>query len=484
MSPTAPAARSPGLAPPALLALLALGVGATASAVTAHAAQALESDSAAGAAPVIVVPRTNRPPPLDGAPDDPVWARAAVLRGWVQTQPGDNVEPAGQTEARFLHDEDALYLLVHARDPRGVRWAIHPRDVVTEQGQDWIGILLDTFGDRRQAFGMALNPLGIQGDGILREGGGFVEWDAIFQSHGRVHDDGMGYTVAARIPFRSFRFPRRAVQRWGLILGRTYGRTGAEDSPWPLDRGLGCTLCQMATLVMEGVEPGRNIEVNPGLVARAEAARPGDGPGLDPFDSRLEPSLNLKYGIASNLTLDATLRPDFSQIETDAGQLEVNRRFALFFPEKRPFFLEGAEVFETAITPPGASPFVFAPVNLVHSRTVVEPDWGVKLTGKTGPVGIGAIITRDAAAPFDLDDAAHGSDVLIARTTLDVLADGYLGGLITGRRHGGETDLVTGLDGRIRLGDNLTVQALYASSRYPSGAADVGVGPGPEVPPG
>lgn len=423
-------------------------------------------------APVIEVPRVDRPPPLDATLADPAWARGVVLADWVQTEPGDNVPASGRTEARFVHDDDALYVGIRVRDARGVRWAVHPRDRVTEQGQDWIGMLLDTFGDRRQAFGIALNPLGIQGDGVLREGGGFVEWDAIFQSHGRIHDDGLGFTVVARIPFRSLRFARRPVQRWGLSLSRTYGRTGAEDSPWPLDRDLGCTLCQMATLVLEGIEPGRNIEVNPGLVGRVEAARPASGAALDPYEPRLEPSLNLKYGITSNLTFDATFRPDFSQIESDAGQLEVNRRFALFFPEKRPFFLEGADIFQTAITPPGASPFVFPPLTLIHSRTIVEPDWGTKLTGKAGPIGLGAIVTRDAAAPLDLDDAAPGADVVVGRTTVDVLADGYVGGVVSGRRHAGDLDLLAGVDARLRVTSNLVLQGLYAASRYPSGAGD------------
>jgi hypothetical protein len=425
------------------------------------------------ARPELRVPHVRQPPELDGFLDDPAWAVAARLTGWVQTQPGDNVAPDGITEVRFVHDDEALYLAVRATDSRGIRYALHPRDVVTEQGQDWIGMLLDTYGDRRQAFGFALNPVGVQGDGMVLEGGTFVEWDGIFQSTGRVDPDGRGFTIEARIPFRSLRFPRRAVQRWGVGLSRTYGRTGAEDSPWPLDRDLGCSLCQLATLVLEGVEPGRNLELNPGLVVGGEASRPDPASSLDPYTGRLEPSLNVKYGIASNLTLDATLRPDFSQIESDAGQLEVNRRFALFFPEKRPFFLEGINFFQTGISPPGESGFAHPPVSLFHSRTVVEPDWGAKLSGKAGGIGLGAILARDTGPLVDLEDADGGAGVLVARSTVDVLGDGFVGAMVTGRRHAGATDVVAGLDTRLRLNDQLVVRGLYAASRYPSGESDL-----------
>lgn len=420
---------------------------------------------AAAAQDTLHVPRLEQPPALDGRLDDRAWTTAAILTDWVQITPGDNIAPAGATRLYLIHDDEALYVGIRATDPRGVRYSVHPRDQVTEQGQDWLGLLLDTFDDRRQAFGFALNPLGVQGDGIILEGGQQIEWDAIYQSEGRVDDDGRGYSLEVRVPFKSLRFSRDPIQEWGLSAVRVYGRTAAEDAPWPLDRDLNCSLCQMRAVMLEGVEPGRNLELNPALVARTDATRPEPGAGLPPYDGSFEPGLNAKYGITSNLTVDATLNPDFSQVESDAGQLEVNNRFALFFPEKRPFFLEGADVFRTSITPPGASPFVRAPVNLIHSRTIIDPDWGVKLSGKTGGVGVGAIVTRDAASPLELPEAGTGSGVLIARSTVDVLEDGYVGAVFTGRRHQGVDDAVGGIDTRLRMGDNLVLRGLLASSR-------------------
>lgn len=422
------------------------------------------------------VPRADQRPELDGRLDDAAWSDAVVLADWVQTTPGDNITPTGDTRLYLVHDDEALYMAVRATDPRGVRYSVHPRDQVTAQGQDWLGILLDTFDARRQAFGFALNPLGIQGDGIILEGGQQIEWDAIYQSEGRVDDDGRGYSLEVRVPFKSLRFSRQSVQEWGVSATRTYGRTGAEDTPWPLDRDLNCSLCQMRAIVLEGVEPGRNLELNPALVATTDATRPEPGAALPSYDAGFEPGLNAKYGVTSNLTLDATLNPDFSQVESDAGQLEVNNRFALFFPEKRPFFLEGADVFRTSITPPGASPFVRAPVNLIHSRTIIDPDWGVKLSGKTGRVGLGTIISRDAAPPLELPGAPTGSSVVIARSTVDVLDDGYVGAIFTGRRHQGVDDAVGGVDTRLRLGDNLVLRGLLASSRTRLGRDEPAMG--------
>jgi hypothetical protein len=436
----------------------------------APAAPAAAQDVHPAAAEVIVVPRGERSPVIDGRLAEGEWSGAAVLDEWVQVQPGDNVAPSGATTLMLVHDDDALYLAIRARDPRGVRYAVHPRDRVTEQSQDWVGLLLDTFGHRRQAFGFALNPLGIQGDGILIEGGGVVEWDAIFQSEGRVDEDGQGYVIEVRIPFRSVRFRAAPVQRWGLSISREYGRTGATDSPWPLDRDRGCVLCQMRTIELAGVRPGRNLEVNPALVGGTASQRAELGEPLDPYAGRLEPGLNVKYGLGE-ITLDATLNPDFSQIESDAGQLEVNTRFAIFYPEKRPFFLEGADLFATGIAPPGGGPFTFVPVTLVHSRTIVAPDWGLKVSGKSGPVGIGAIVARDGAArEFDAVDVTR-SDVVVARTSLDVLDDGRVGGVFTGRRHGGVEDITGGADARLRFG-NLTLRGLMAGSRYGSGELD------------
>jgi hypothetical protein len=422
--------------------------------------------------PRIHVPRVEVSPPLDPALTHPVWDEAARLADWVQTSPGDNTPPVGETVALLLHDDEAIWIAVHARDlPGGVRWATHRRNVVHRQAQDYIGLHIDTFNDRRQTFYFVANPVGIQGDGIYRESfSGYVPWEGIFDTVGEVEPDGSGFRVLFRIPFSTLRFRQSPTQVWGFHLLRRYGRSEAEDSPWPMDRDLGCDFCQLGTMVLEGVEPGRNLEVNPAMVAGAAANRPDPTLPMSSLEGSFEPSLNLKYGLTPNLTLDATLNPDFSQVEADAGQLEVNNRFAIFLPETRPFFQEGAGVFATGFRPPsGGRP----PVNLFHSRTIIEPDWGGKVSGKTGRVGIGGLVARDAASPPDLEGVLVGSNsgkvlAAVGRVTVDVGTDGYLGTVLTHRGHGGNGDQVAAMDARIRLGDNLVLSGMGATSRFGS----------------
>ena len=313
------------------------------------------------------VPRLAAPPLLDGVLDDSVWRQAARLDRWVQVRPGDNREPEGRTIAYLGFDRDNLYIGVRAWDDRSkMRYRLHERDAITDQGQDYIGFFIDTFNDRRRAFAFAVNPLGVQGDGIrvetgtggsqsttdTRAAGGFVDWDAAFHSAGKILPD--GWSVEIAVPFKTLRYAPGQSHRWGFDMRRSYGRANLEDSPWPKSRDLACDLCQMITLTgIDDIHIGHGFEVNPALIGRVSARR---NPGIARFDAaetELDFGGNLKYGLTPSLTLDATINPDFPQIEADAGQLELNNRFALFFPEKRPFFLEGGDIFQTRILLPG-----------------------------------------------------------------------------------------------------------------------------------
>lgn len=418
------------------------------------------------------VPRVAQGPPMDPSLTHPLWDEAARLDRWTQTIPGDNAPPIAPTVALLLHDDEALYIGIHAYDePGAVRYATHRRDVVHRQAQDYIGLHLDPFNDRRQTFYFVVNPVGIQGDGIYVESGreSYVPWDGIFDTSGEVDPDGGGYRVVFRIPFKTLRFRAADSQVWGISLTRRYGRNEAEDTPWTLDRNRACAFCQMGEIVLNGVTPGRNLEINPALVANTSAERPGPQDPMGSLTGDFEPSVNFKYGMTSNLTLDATLNPDFSQVESDAGQLEVNNRFALFFQETRPFFNEGADLFITGIALPRATGAGGStPLRLFHSRTIVEPDWGAKLTGKSGRMGAGIIAAGDAAAPVDLSAASGGARSGVGRLTWDVGEDGYVGAMATHRDHRGWGDQVGSVDARIRISDNLTFRGLAATSRFSS----------------
>ena len=259
------------------------------------------------------------------------------------------------------------------------------RDAVAMQGQDWVNIHLDTFNDRRRAFAIAVNPLGFQGDWIEVEGSSFSEWDGTFDSSGKILED--GWSIEVRIPFATLRYPGLEEQSWGLSLSRLYGRADMQDSPWNRDRDLACNLCQMATLTgIRDIERSRSVEINPTLVARGVSVRPDLAAAFAKATGELEPGGNIKVGVSRGLTLDGTINPDFSQIEADAGQLALNSRFALFFPEKRPFFLESGDVFQVRIPLQGQDPgFWQPPTSLIYTRRIVDPDGGHEALRQGGP---------------------------------------------------------------------------------------------------
>ena len=426
----------------------------------------------------IAVPRTDTPPVIDGLADDPAWQAGLVLGDWFQTKPGDNIAPAGRTVAYVLYDGQHLYVGIRAWDDRSkMRYRLHERDKIVDQGQDFVTVQLDTFDDRRRAFSLVANALGVQGDGIMVEGSGFTEWDGDFDTAGRVLDD--GWSVEFRIPFSSLRYPSAAEQQWGFSLKRSYGREGMEDSPWPRDRNLACDLCQMITLTgIRDIPSSRALEVNPTLVARTSEQRPDLGQPFGTRDNGLDVGLNLKYGLGPGVTIDATANPDFSQIEADAGQLELNNRFALFFPERRPFFLEGADIFQTRFPLPGADPeYSPPPINLVYTRRIVDPVGGAKLSGKIERSGLGAIATLDDYRGYAIEDSVGGlpPDQLdlhagsrvfdgIARGRIDVLSDGYVGATGTLRSLGDGWNWVGAVDSRLRFGGNTTFRLLAGFS--------------------
>ena len=422
------------------------------------------------------VPRVDSRPVIDGRLDEALWQQAARLDQWVQTEPADNGPPHGPTVAYLAYDRDYLYVAIKAKDePGAIRYRMHERDAVVMQSQDWIGVGVDPTNARRRAFFFVVNPIGVQGDGVNIEGGGFEDWNGIFQTAGQVTND--EYVVEMAIPFKSLRYPKHRDQRWGLTINRHYGRDGAVDYPWARNRDLACDLCQMITLTgISDISSTTALEFNPAVVGHLAADRPTVLDQLGRARTTSEFGANLKYGITSSLTLDGTWNPDFSQVESDAGQLEINNRFALFFPEKRPFFLEGADIFQTRFGMPGQE-FMSPPVNVFHSRRITDPDGGLKLTGKTGRLSLGVLGAIDATHDYSIPSSIGGLEpdrldpfagrevqVGVARMRLDVLADGYIGASLTSRRFGNGLGTVASVDGRARLGGNTTFRLLAAHS--------------------
>ncbi len=396
---------------------------------------------------------------VDGLLDDPVWARGAVLTSFTQFEPVEGIPATQKTEVRVIVDADAIYFGIKAYDddPSGIRATLSERDGFT-RSDDYVRIILDTFNDQRRAYVFTVNPLGVQHDGIWNASGSSgrrghfgdpidANPDFLWDSEGRITD--WGYQVEVKIPFKSLRFPEVPEQSWGLQIERNIQRNGYKNSWAPITRNVSNRLEQTGKLNgLRNLDPGLFMELNPVLTGKRVGAYSAEAGGLVRDDPGADFGFNASYGITSNLTLDATYNPDFSQVEADAGQISVNERFALFFPEKRPFFLEGTEIFGMAR-------------QLVYTRTVANPIAGAKLTGKVGGVSLGYLGAVDEA--FDASDP--NTVVNLLRIRGDVGRSSTVGAVYTDRTVAGDDyNRVVGADARLQLGRRHTVTVLGATS--------------------
>jgi hypothetical protein len=331
-----------------------------------------------------------------------------------------------------------------------------------------VGIKLDPFNDERRAFQFFVNPLGVQFDSLQDDvsGNEDLSWDVIFSSLGRITEE--GFVVEIAVPFHQLRFPKAdGVQTWGFDAVRFYPRGQTHRiALQPVDRDIQCQLCQMSKVRgLEGITPGRNMEFVPTVTSgRTDEREEFPEGALEEGSIESELGLTGRWGMTPNLTLNIGLNPDFSQVEADAAQLDVNNRFALFFPEKRPFFLEGADFFST-------------PFDVVFTRTVADPSWGVKLTGKQGRHVMGVFVARDELTNL-IFPGSQGSDGTsldlestdaVVRYRRDFGESSALGVLFTSREGDGYSNRVAGVDGLWRLGDSDSIrfQSLSSQTEYP-----------------
>ena len=427
--------------------------------------------------PTVRVARTDMPPIIDGLLDDMTWNNAVLINNFTQTSPVEGAQPTEDTEVRIAYDDEHIYFSFYARysDPSQMRANRVDRDQIRRD--DWIAVMFDTFRDQQRAYRFSVNPYGVQGDAILTSGrrrfgapgsGGDDSWDALFETGGTIVSD--GWTAEMAIPFKSLRYPSvgEGQHNWGFQISRAM-QTKDESVVWsPMTRNIAGLMTQMGLINgMDGLSVSRNLEILP----TATAIQLGQltDTGFKEGDASPDLGLNIKYGVTSNLTADFTANPDFSQIESDRPQIEVNQRFPLFFPELRPFFLEGQEIFET----PGR-------INLVHTRTIVDPEFGAKLTGKTGKTTLGLLFTNDEA-PGRLDDPTEpafgqNGQVFIGRARYDLHTESYLGAIVTDREFFNSYSRTAGIDGRIRMGQTHSAQfvAVASDNRTLDGATKSG----------
>ncbi|MBD0369604.1 MAG: carbohydrate binding family 9 domain-containing protein [Pyrinomonadaceae bacterium] len=444
----------------------------------AKAARALPPEKAQP----VRIGRFDKAPVIDGKLDDEVWKQAVVLDDFYQTSPGDNIQPSKPTKMMIGYDAKFLYMAFYCYDePDKIRATVAKRDNIFNE--DNVRVFIDTFNDQRRAYVLGFNPYGVQQDGIMTEGlGTDFNVDIVMESKGIITPD--GWTVEVAIPFKSLRYEAGKGKLWGFHAWRNIDRFNDEIDSWmPNSRDNSSFLNQAGHLTgLENISTERQLEIIPSLTLSetgrrvrtipkpiAEANSLLYDPGRmvnEPI--KLDPGVTAKFGLTPTVTLDLAVNPDFAQVEADQTVVTANQRFPIFFPEKRPFFLEGIDIFQTMI-------------QAVNTRTIVDPDVAVKLTGKRGRNTFGLMLASDNAPGNFSEEERNDPDLLpdierfldknayigVLRLKRDVGRESNIGFLATTYNFIEKHNNLAGFDGRFRLSPQMVMsfQLLGTNSR-------------------
>jgi len=408
---------------------------------------------------------------VDGDLDDEGWRGATRVTTWYEINPGDNTEPPVKNVGLVTFDDRSLYIGFELEDPNpsAIRAPLGDHDALNGNAMDFAGVIIDPLNTGRTATEFFVTPRNVQYDAIIDDASGENSSpDFFWDSAARITD--RGWTVEIRIPFSSLRYRSVDPQTWGITLYRNYPRNFRyQFFTMRVPKNNNCMVCYENTMVgLEHLPAGGHLVAAPYVSGVAAAEAPGGtaGPPLvrDPLKGRV--GLDLKYTPNANNAIDLTLRPDFSQVESDTAQISANERFALFFPEKRPFFLEGVDLFQT-------------PFQALYTRTITSPDWGGRVTGKEGGIRYTALVAADAgggttiipgANSSSTADQAAASTVFVARAKKD-MGLSFVGAMIADReaREGDWHNRVAGPDFQWRpsASDVVTGQWLYSETKTP-----------------
>jgi hypothetical protein len=404
----------------------------------------------------VAIPRVEQAPSIEDYLDGEPRREEAAITSFYQREPGDGVPISQPTQAYLSYDAHNLYVIFVAHDdPAKVRATMSKRE--NFGNDDFVGLALDTYGDGQRSYLFLINPLGVQQDGVSAEGQheDDYSYDTIWQSEGRLTS--FGYVVWIAIPFKSLRFANRPEQNWGLALVRCIRRNN-ETSFWPyLTRRIASMGQQLASATgVADVSPGRNILLIPYAAGAGVRFLDVPRPAYE-TDTDARAGLDGKMVIKDAFTLDLTFNPDFSQVESDEPQVTINQRFEVFFPEKRPFFIENASYFAT-------------PIQLFFSRRIADPQVGGRFTGKTGGWALGALAMDDRAPghrvnPSDPEYGDHAGLGML-RVQREFPKQSNLGLLATTWDFGGSQSRVFSMDGRYKISDTLTLAGQAAASTW------------------
>lgn len=422
--------------------------------------------------PTINVPKVTGEVTVDGELDEVIWAQAAIAENFAEVNPGDQVAPPVESRALIAYDNKNLYVaLIAFDDPSTVRTSYRDRDEIFRD--DYFGLMLDTYDNQSWGYELFVNPYGVQGDlRMASSGGEDASFDIIWESIGKVTDS--GYQVEIAIPFSSLRFPDKPEQRWRVNFWRDHQRDIRRRYAWAAqDRDDPCFICQWGYLTgIENIKPANNLEIMPSAVGyqSGELSNYND-PSSDFLneDPDGEFSVNARYGLTSNSSVEATLNPDFSQVESDGAQIDVNTTFGLFFSETRPFFQEGGELFLTYF-------------DAVYTRSINDPQAATKFTGQFGRTSVAYLFARDENSPIMMPlkqqtsfGQAENSISNVVRVRHGFWEESFIGFIATDRRmndfgpsdiHKGGSSSLFGFDGSIRFAKQyrIEMQTLFSKT--------------------
>jgi len=400
---------------------------------------------------------------IDGALSENVWNEAAAAGNFTEISPGDNVRPEVETEVRLFYDDENLYIayICHETDMSGIRASLTDRDRM--YGDDWVGPFIDTYSEEKEGFEMYVNPKGIQGDLYWTVNNEDSNFDIIFDSEAKIYKD--KWTAEFRIPFKSLRFPDKKEQQWRIHLLRNRPRGARQEIYWAsVSRDDPNFMGQSGFLKgLKNIKRGKDIQFLPYIIGTQDSyLQDNTDPDSEFLKDNIKGALgfNFKYGISSTLTMDAAVNPDFSQVEADVPQIDINSPFALFYPEKRPFFLEGIEKFST-------------PLRVSYTRSINDPIFAVKLSGKINKMSIGFLSAYDENTPFIVPltersfflSSNKNSVSNILRLKYDLGGENYIGAILSDREESKDSSKAFGFTGYNR---NLGIDGRFnfASNYY------------------
>ncbi|WP_404343859.1 DUF5916 domain-containing protein [Pseudoalteromonas mariniglutinosa] len=411
---------------------------------------------------------------IDGQLNEPHWQEATLVPLSYQNEPNEKGTPPVKTDAYLYEDGRYLYvgIIAYDPDPSQIRASLRDRDTLWQD--DNVALMIDTFNDERTGYEFYVNPLGAQGDMRMTDTDGWVEdpsWDAIWDSAGQITAD--GYVVEMRIPFTALRFPKNKRElTWSIALWRNYPReVYYQLSNVGFDRDVKCSFCQFDKITgFANIEPSKNIQLTPTLTALRNDTKHTLPSDWQNGDADIEAGLDFRWGVTQDAVVNATINPDFSQVETDSLELDVNTTYSIYYAEKRPFFLDGASYFKSNL------------FELLYTRTIAEPEIGAKLTGKTGAHSYAVMYADDENTSILLPsnqgsgfaNLGEKTQATVGRYQVDIGQQGTLGLMATHRENNDYHNTVMSLDGSywFNQSDSVQYQAVHTDTKNSSALID------------